>query len=75
MRTLFIQIAYIGASALFILGLRSLTRPEKARRGLQQHQAAPPRAHAVDQLPDGIETRHPSNDADPKRVGLQSARP
>lgn len=36
MRTLFIQIAYIGASILFILGLRSLTRPDKARRGMQQ---------------------------------------
>jgi NAD(P) transhydrogenase subunit beta len=36
MRTVFIQIAYIGASILFILGLRSLTRPDKARRGMQQ---------------------------------------
>jgi NAD(P) transhydrogenase subunit beta len=36
MRTVFIQIAYIGASVLFILGLRSLTRPDKARRGMQQ---------------------------------------
>ena len=36
MRTLFIQVAYIGASVLFILGLRSLTRPDKARRGMQQ---------------------------------------
>jgi H+-translocating NAD(P) transhydrogenase subunit beta len=36
MRTTFIQIAYIGASILFILGLRSLTRPERARRGMQQ---------------------------------------
>jgi NAD(P) transhydrogenase subunit beta len=36
MRTLFIQVAYIGASVLFILGLRSLTRPEQARRGMQQ---------------------------------------
>jgi NAD(P) transhydrogenase subunit beta len=36
MRTTFIQIAYIGASVLFILGLRSLTRPDKARRGMQQ---------------------------------------
>jgi H+-translocating NAD(P) transhydrogenase subunit beta len=35
-RTLFIQAAYIGASILFILGLRSLTRPDKARRGMQQ---------------------------------------
>jgi NAD(P) transhydrogenase subunit beta len=36
MRETFIQVAYIGASILFILGLRSLTRPEKARRGMQQ---------------------------------------
>src|SRR3954468_5423722 len=36
MRDTFIQIAYIGASVLFILGLRSLTRPDKARRGMQQ---------------------------------------
>jgi NAD(P) transhydrogenase subunit beta len=36
MRTVFIQVAYIGASVLFILGLRSLTRPEKARHGMQQ---------------------------------------
>ena len=36
MRTLFIQTAYIGASVLFILGLRSLTRPDRARRGMQQ---------------------------------------
>jgi NAD(P) transhydrogenase subunit beta len=36
MRTFFIQAAYIGASVLFILGLRSLTRPDKARRGMQQ---------------------------------------
>src|SRR5688572_21140295 len=36
MRTTFIQIAYIAASVLFILGLRSLTRPDKARRGMQQ---------------------------------------
>src|SRR3954467_14513868 len=36
MRDAFIQIAYIGASILFILGLRSLTRPDKARRGMQQ---------------------------------------
>ena len=36
MRTLFIQLAYITASVLFILGLRSLTRPERARRGMQQ---------------------------------------
>ncbi|HMC57397.1 MAG TPA: NAD(P)(+) transhydrogenase (Re/Si-specific) subunit beta [Gemmatimonadaceae bacterium] len=36
MRETFTQIAYIGASVLFILGLRSLTRPDKARRGMQQ---------------------------------------
>src|ERR671926_355809 len=36
MRELFIQVAYIGASIAFILGLRSLTRPDKARRGMQQ---------------------------------------
>src|SRR6185295_7873305 len=36
MRDAFIQVAYIGASVLFILGLRSLTRPDKARRGMQQ---------------------------------------
>ncbi len=36
MRALFIQAAYIGASVLFILGLRSLTRPDRARRGMQQ---------------------------------------
>ncbi len=32
---LFVQIAYIGASAAFILGLRGLTKPETARRGMQ----------------------------------------
>ena len=36
MRTLFIQLAYVSASVLFILGLRSLTRPDRARRGMQQ---------------------------------------
>jgi NAD(P) transhydrogenase subunit beta len=36
MRTVFIQAAYITASILFILGLRSLTRPDRARRGMQQ---------------------------------------
>jgi len=36
MRNLFIQVAYLGASVLFILGLRSLTKPDKARRGMQQ---------------------------------------
>src|SRR5438309_5655877 len=36
MRETFIQLAYISASVLFIFGLRSLTRPDKARRGMQQ---------------------------------------
>ncbi|HEU4996478.1 MAG TPA: NAD(P)(+) transhydrogenase (Re/Si-specific) subunit beta [Gemmatimonadaceae bacterium] len=36
MRIAFTQIAYVTASILFILGLRSLTRPDKARRGMQQ---------------------------------------
>ncbi len=36
MRDLFIEASYLLASALFILGLRSLTRPDKARRGMQQ---------------------------------------
>jgi len=36
MRDLFIQASYLLASVLFILGLRSLTRPDKARRGMQQ---------------------------------------
>src|SRR5512132_642722 len=36
MRDLFIQLAYVSASVLFILGLRSLTRPDRARRGMQQ---------------------------------------
>ena len=36
MREIFIQAAYISASVLFILGLRSLTRPDRARRGMQQ---------------------------------------
>ncbi len=36
MRDLFINASYLGASALFILGLRSMTRPEAARRGMQQ---------------------------------------
>src|SRR6185436_17934056 len=35
-RTLLIQVAYVSASILFILGLRSLTRPDKARHGMQQ---------------------------------------
>jgi NAD(P) transhydrogenase subunit beta len=36
MRELFIQATYLAASVLFILGLRSLTRPERAQRGMQQ---------------------------------------
>ena len=36
MRELLIQGTYLAASVLFILGLRSLTRPEKAQRGMQQ---------------------------------------
>ncbi|HTE44944.1 MAG TPA: NAD(P)(+) transhydrogenase (Re/Si-specific) subunit beta [Gemmatimonadaceae bacterium] len=35
MRDYFIQGSYIIASVLFILGLRSLTRPDKARSGMQ----------------------------------------
>src|SRR3954464_14480060 len=35
MRDTFIQGSYLIASVLFILGLRSLTRPDKARRGMQ----------------------------------------
>jgi NAD(P) transhydrogenase subunit beta len=30
------QLSYLAASVLFILGLRSLTRPDRARRGMQQ---------------------------------------
>ncbi len=36
MREAFIQVAYLAASVLFILGLKSLTKPESARRGMQQ---------------------------------------
>src|SRR3954463_4017191 len=36
MRDTITQLTYIAASVLFILGLRSLTRPDKARRGMQQ---------------------------------------
>ena len=36
MRDSLIQGSYLLASVLFILGLRSLTRPDKARRGMQQ---------------------------------------
>jgi NAD(P) transhydrogenase subunit beta len=35
MREVVIEIAYLAASVLFILGLRGLTRPDKARRGMQ----------------------------------------
>jgi H+-translocating NAD(P) transhydrogenase subunit beta len=35
-RDLATQLSYLGASVLFIIGLRSLTRPELARRGMQQ---------------------------------------
>jgi H+-translocating NAD(P) transhydrogenase subunit beta len=34
-RTAFIEAAYLTASILFVLGLRSLTIPDKARRGMQ----------------------------------------
>jgi NAD(P) transhydrogenase subunit beta len=36
MREPLIQAAYLAASVLFILGLKSLTRPDSARRGMQQ---------------------------------------
>ena len=36
MREHFTQVSYLAASVLFILGLRSLTRPDKARQGMQQ---------------------------------------
>ncbi len=35
LRDLFIEICYLVASALFIFGLRGLTAPDKARRGMQ----------------------------------------
>ena len=35
-REYLIELTYLAASVLFILGLRSLTRPEKAQRGIQQ---------------------------------------
>ncbi|MBI2963660.1 MAG: NAD(P)(+) transhydrogenase (Re/Si-specific) subunit beta [Deltaproteobacteria bacterium] len=35
-RELLIQAAYLAASVLFILGLKSLTKPDSARRGMQQ---------------------------------------
>jgi H+-translocating NAD(P) transhydrogenase subunit beta len=36
MRETLIQLSYVIASILFIIGMRSLTRPDKARRGMQQ---------------------------------------
>src|SRR5215218_2784795 len=36
MREYVIEATYLAASVLFILGLKSLTRPESARRGMQQ---------------------------------------
>jgi NAD(P) transhydrogenase subunit beta len=36
MRDTLISGSYLIASVLFILGLRSLTRPDKARHGMQQ---------------------------------------
>ena len=36
MRDNLTQLTYLGAAVLFILGLRSLTRPDRARRGMQQ---------------------------------------
>jgi NAD(P) transhydrogenase subunit beta len=35
-RELFVQVMYLAASVLFILGLRSLTKPDSARRGMHQ---------------------------------------
>jgi len=35
-RALFVEATYLAASVFFILGLRSLTRPDSARRGMQQ---------------------------------------
>src|SRR6059058_5677186 len=35
MRDNFTQLSYVIAAVLFILGLRSLTRPDKARQGMQ----------------------------------------
>ena len=32
---LIVQLTYLAASVLFILGLRGLTKPDKARRGMQ----------------------------------------
>src|SRR5918998_4418502 len=36
MREIFTQISYLIAAALFVLGLKSLTRPDQARRGMRQ---------------------------------------
>lgn len=36
MREAFVQLSYLAASVLFILGIRSLTHPDTARRGMQQ---------------------------------------
>ena len=36
MRENLTQLTYLGAAVLYIHGLRSLTRPDKARRGMQQ---------------------------------------
>src|ERR687884_1767849 len=36
MRETFTQVTSLAASVLFILGLKSLTKPESARRGMQQ---------------------------------------
>src|ERR687883_1585881 len=36
MRETFTQVTYLAASVLFILGLKSLTKPDSARRGMQQ---------------------------------------
>ncbi len=36
MRETVTELTYVAASILFILGLRSLTRPDRARRGMQQ---------------------------------------
>ena len=56
--SVFIQIAYLVASVLFILGLKGMTAPDKARRGMRlaahrhargrdRHAAASPRSSAL----------------------------
>ena len=35
MRSTFTQLSYLVAAALFVLGLKSLTRPDQARRGMR----------------------------------------